>query len=335
MALPSFPTSLPAFIRRFPDERAAFQYLIEARWPGGKFDCPKCGGTDAYAHDKRMLLECKTCGYQLSATAGTVMHRSKQPLMSWLLAAWLLVTDKRGLSAMGLQRELGIGRYETAFQMLHKLRAGMVAPDREKLRGRVEVDETFLMGGPQTGKAEATENVAVVGAVEVRGAKLGRVRFRHLSPRNMAGFMEFLSDTVEPGTTVVTDAAVSYKRMIPDAGYRHVVESTRDGLPQDEVLRGFHLAVSLLKRYLSGTYHGAVSPKHVQAYLNEYAFRFNRRDNLYAAFQRVLGIGTSVEGPTYASIYAAPEDVEAWVHPNPKRVEERIPLYARVKKARR
>jgi hypothetical protein len=281
-----------------------------------------------------MLLECKRCGHQTSATAGTVMHRSKQPLTSWLLAAWLLVTDKRGLSAKGLQRGLGLSRYETAFQMLHKLRAGTVAPEREKLKGRVEVDETFLHAG-QGAQGVASEQIAIVGAVEVRGAKLGRVRFRVLSPRNMDGFMSFLDDSVATGATVVTDAAVSYKRMIPDAGFRHAVESVRDGLAKEDVLRAFHLVASLLKRYLAGTYHGAVSPKHIQAYLNEFAFRFNRRDNLYAAFQRVLGIGTSVEGPTYASIYAEPHEADSWVHPNPRRIEERIPLFAKPARRRR
>lgn len=321
MPRPDFPTTLPAFIERFPDDRAAFEYLIEARWQGGGFVCPKCSATDAYAHEKRMLLECRGCGYQLSATSGTVMHRSKMKLRDWLLAAWLTLTDKRGISAKQLERQIGCS-YETAYMMLQKLRAGMVAPDRTLLDGDVEVDETYIGAGKRGRPDEETlEKILVVGAVEVRlnentGKHYpGRVRFRQIPSRSAVNLELFVAETVEPGSTLITDGLKEY-RSIP--GYRHSAQiAGRGGFTKDDVTKHFHLAASNLKAWLMGTHHGAVSKKHIQAYLNEYAFRFNRRGNLYAAFQRVLGIGTNVRGPTYDEIYADDGEPGGWAHPNP------------------
>ena len=323
MARPSFPATLPGFFDRFRDERAAFEYLIEARWEGRGFVCPKCRSDAAYAHEKRMRLECRACGYQLSATAGTVMHRSKMPLRSWLLAAWLVVTDKRGLSAAQLQRQLGCS-YETAYMMLQKLRAGMVAPDRDLLAGTVEVDETYI-GSGKRGRPdeEAPEKMLVIGAVETRHSpKTGRhyptrLRFRQIEGRGAVELELFVAETIEEGSTVITDGLKEYSGIVP-YGYKRAVQiAGRGGVTKADVLKHFHLAVSNLKAWLMGTHHGAVSKKHLQAYLSEYAFRFNRRGNLYAAFARVLGIGTNARGPTYAEIYAAAGEPGGWAHPDP------------------
>lgn len=319
MPRPDFPTSLPAFFARFPDDEACFEYLAASRWPDG-FACPACGGAKGWPRADRYGLECASCGRITSVTAGTVMHRGKHPLQHWMLAAWLVVTDKRGVSAKNLQRQLGIGRYETAFQMLHKLRAAVVAPDRTKLTDAVEVDET-LVGGVRVGRQrDPGDKFIVVGAIEVRthetdkgglGSHPGRVRFRHVTARSTAKLTGFVQDVVEPGALVITDGLSSYAKL-PLKGYEHGVESTADGMRQADVLKHFHLAASNLKTWLAGTFHGAVSGQHLQAYLNEFAFRFNRRGNLHAAFQTILGIGTNVRGPEYATLYSG-----EWTHPNP------------------
>ena len=139
MTRPDFPTSLPDFMRMFPDERACFDYLIQSRWPG-ESRCPKCGGIKWYARHEQLAVERAKCKKLVTATSGTAMHKSKQPLLSWLLAAWTMVVDKRGTSAKQLQRVLDLKRHETAYMMLHKLRAAMVAPgtraSRRRGRGR-------------------------------------------------------------------------------------------------------------------------------------------------------------------------------------------------------
>ena len=317
-----FPRNVREFHAMFPDERACFEYVVASRWPGGSFSCPKCGNGDAYKRKGSLVLECTKCRALTSATAGTAMHRSKMPLSAWLLTAWLLVTDKRGISSVQLADQLST-RQETAYMMLQKLRAAMVAPDRTLLAGVVEVDESFITTIP--------DKPLVAGAVEVRGdgrkTWLGRIRLRRIHSREAEELLRFVIENVDESSTIVTDAHASYGDL-PLAGYRRKVESTARGLPQSDVLRHYHLAISNLKTYLAGTYHGAVGAKHIQAYLNEYAFRFNRRNNLPAAFQRLLGIASEVEGPEYDEIYAAETSAEAWVHPNPKRIEERIPLLA-------
>lgn len=325
MPRPDFPKNVREFHAMFPDERSCFEYVIASRWPGDSFRCPKCGNPDAYARKNRLALECVKCRTLTSATAGTAMHRTKMPLSAWLLAAWLVVTDKRGISSVQLANQLGT-RQETAYMMLHKLRAAMVAPERTQLRGWIEADESFINTIPA--------KPLVAGAVEVRSwtddkgrdrTKLGRIRLRQVGSRDAEDLMRFLIENVEEGSTVVTDALATYTGggNVKLAGFKHRVESTARGMRTEDVLRHYHLVISNLKTYLAGTYHGAVEGKHLQAYLNEYVFRFNRRNNLPAAFQTLLGIAGSVEGPEYEEIYAGASEVGAWVHPNPKRDVER------------
>jgi transposase-like protein len=201
--------------------------------------------------------------------------------------------------------------------VLQRLRAATVHPDRERLRGRVEVDETFV-GGVRHGrsgkemKPGKTGKFIVVGAVEVRSGlgvdleelrRPGRLRLRHVPDNQGATLLDFITDTAVPGSTIVTDGNTSY-RGVEGLGFLHGVESTSQGTPQEEVLTRVHLAFSNLKTWLAGTFHGRVEAKHLQGYLNEFCFRFNRRNNLCAAFQTVLGIAPLVRGPTYADLYA-------------------------------
>ena len=314
MSRPDFPTSRADFDRRFPDERSCFDYLIQSRWPG-KQVCPKCGGEKWYARTEALAVECAACHKLVTATSGTVMHGSRQPLRSWLLTAWALVTDKRGVSATYLASDLGV-KVDTAWAILHKLRAAMVDPDRTPLHGRVEVDET-LVGGERRGGGSGTWKGAqqiVLGAVEVRGKQTpGRIRLKHVPDNTRKQAEAFITANIELQTQVVTDARNTYAGL-EALGMEHLIESAARGTYQEDVLVTLHMAFSNLKRVLLGTYKGAVRAEHLQAYLNEFAFRFNRRGNLHAAFQTVLGLGARVEGPTRSGLYSG-----AFHHVNPSR----------------
>lgn len=315
MPRPNFPNSLPKFFRMFPDDRSCIQFVTDSRWPDGK-RCPKCNGEDFYADSESRAgrIQCSSCKHLFSATSGTVMGNTKLPISTWLQAAFLMVTDKRGISAKQLQRALGMKGYETAWSLLQKLRAAMVNPERSRLTGRVEVDESYI-GGPEKGKrgrGAGGKNI-VVGAVEVRkwtspktgkvSTYPGRVRFRHINNAIQPVLVDFARETIEEGATVVTDGFEAYP-ILRQFGYSHEVESTARGMEQDAVLQHYHLAVGNLKTWIKGTFHGAIEGKHLQGYLNEFAFRHNRRHNLFSAFQTMLGIAGRVKGPTQEALYA-------------------------------
>ena len=321
----------------FRDERACFDFVLRSRWPEEDDGvCSACGGRKFYRPDRRLVLACAGCKRPQSATAGTVMHGSHLPLGTWLLAAWLLVTDKRGVSAKQLERQLGVS-YETAWTLLQRLRAAMVAPGRERLHGSVEVDETFVGGVRHGRKGRELRpgregKFVIVGGVEVRMSlrlsdlkevhRPGRLRLRCVPDKGAANLLRFVRDAVEPGTTVWTDANPSYGSL-GSLGYPHGIQSTTLGMRQDAVLPHLHLAFSNLKTWLAGTFHGRVEEKHLQGYLNEFCFRFNRRDNLFAAFQTLLGIAPRVRGPAYADLYA--DGPGRFVHTD---LREAVPPYA-------
>ena len=317
MSRPAFPTNLLAFQRQFSSDEACYEYVRDSRWPDG-FRCPTCGHPDAYPRGKRKQVECAKCGYCVSVTAGTVMANTKVQLRAWLTAAWLMVTSKGGHSSSELERQIGVS-HETAFTMLHKLRHAMVAPERTPLRGRVEVDESYV-GGPEPGRPGrgAETKMMIVGAVEDRGDRgrenrAGRVRFRLVEKGDAENLKRFVREVVEPGSLILTDGHRAYSGL---SGYRHSVASSTG-----DALRHYHIAVSNLKAWLKGTHHGRVEVKHLQAYLNEFAFRYNRRHNLAAAFQTMLGLSGKVGEFTYRDIYA---DVPA--HPNPTPARRRAAL---------
>lgn len=301
MPRPDFPKSILEFQQWFPDEEACEKYLYESRWPNG-FICPVCGDTQCYYISTRKLFQCKVNGHQTSLTAGTVMHDSRMPLTIWFWAAYLVTTGTPGISAIQLQRQLKIKTYETAFNMLHKLRSAMVNPERGRIGPIIEVDETYI-GGPTTGgkRGRGTEKAIVVVAVEKRKNYAGRIRLRHIENVTESSLITFIRDTIEKGSTVITDDFPSYKN-INRYGYKHKIE-------EDLLLT--HLIISNLKTWIKGTFHG-VSDKHLQAYLNEFTFRFNRRKTPMAAFQTILGLASNVEDwPTYEELYSG-----EWEHPN-------------------
>jgi len=276
MAEPDYPRTMEEFQRRFATEEACRQYLVDLRWPEG-FRCPGCSGTKAWlTRDAR--LHCAGCGRQTSATAGTIFHRTRKPLRLWFQVIWWLVAQKNGASALGLQRVLGLGSYETAWSWLHKLRRAMVRPGRERLSGEVEVDESFVGGFEPGGGRRHIGKKALVGiAAEIRGKAIGRIRLACLPDGSAESLVGFVRQVVEPGSTVVTDGFESYGT-IGKYGYRHrprVIRRSRKGA--EKLLPHVHRVASLLKRWLLGTHHGRVERSHLPYYLDEFTFRFNRR----------------------------------------------------------
>lgn len=304
MPRPSFPKTILEFNQWFPDEESCLKFLIQSRWPDG-FVCPRCGFNGYYWIPTRRLLECKQCSYQASVTAGTVMHRSRMPLKLWFHAAYLVATLTPGMSALQFQRQVGLSSYQTAFTMLHKLRAAMVRVGRDKLSGIVEVDETYI-GGERPGKVGrgALGKVIVAGAVDLRGKYANRVRLTVIPNVTQATLTEFVKLNILEGSTVKTDDWLGYNKL-ESAGYRHTVSAE---------LIHIHRVFSNLKTWLIGTHHG-VSKQHLQAYLNEYIFRFNRRGTPMAAFQTVLGLVKERLGPTYKGLYGVAKGRKTWEHP--------------------
>jgi ribosomal protein L37AE/L43A len=268
-----YPRTLMEFERRFGNDEACRDYLFRLRWPEG-FACPGCGGRAAWRMH-RGLWVCRTCRRQVSVTAGTVFQDSHVRLTVWFRAMWYLISQKNGASALGLQRVLGLGSYKTAWALLHKLRRAMVRPGRDRLRGNVEVDEAYW-GGEEEGdvgrKAEAKSLIAV--AVEEDGEGIGRVRLRCIPAADQTSLHGFIREAVEPGSTVRTDGWPAYLGLTGYAHDRQIQRRQREGV---HLLPRVHRVVSLLKRWLLGTHQGAVGHEYLDYYLDEFAFRFNRR----------------------------------------------------------
>jgi transposase-like protein/ribosomal protein L37AE/L43A len=290
------------FAERFATEDACREYLFASRWPAG-FVCPGCGSQRPGQLQKRRLLwQCRECGQQTSATAGTVLHGTHTPLRTWFWAAYLVSTHHPGISAKQLQRQLALSRYETAWLMLQKLRRAMVAPERELLRDEVEIDEFFiggheegLKGGRQRGK-----KALIAIAIEVRGAGSGRVRLAVLPDASGPTLSDFAKATTTRGAIVHTDGLQSY-RVLAKQGYDHHRRVQQNTEPGDQLLPRAHRAISNLKAWMHGTHRG-VSDEHLQVYLDEFVFRHNRRGTPMAAFQTLLGLGALHEPSTYRQI---------------------------------
>ena len=316
-----FPRSLLEFQRLFPDEAACAAYLEHARWSVG-FVCRQCGVTDEpYRFANRPgVLRCRHCGCDTSLTAGTVMERTHTPLSVWFWAAYLVTTQTPGMSAIQFQRQLGLSRYETAFQILHKLRVGMVRPNQDRIGGKpgehVEADETWV-GGRTRGEGRGVHHkILVAAAVEVRqrkprtkpnprrsGRYAGRVRLALVPDRSADALCGFLKSVVAPGTRIITDDWSGYAGLT-NHGYVHLsVAEQGDPKVTEEFMPIIHLVFSNLKTWLRGIHHG-VSPQHLQAYLNEFMFRFNRRFYPFNAFRSLLGIASDITASTYAELYA-------------------------------
>jgi len=269
-----FPKNQLEFEERFGDEEACREYLAALRWPDG-FKCPSCGSCDSWK-SRRGLYQCTRCDRQTSVTAGTVFQDTRLPLRLWFRAMWAVTGYKHGVSAKSLQRVLGMNRYETVWTWLHKLRAAMVRPGRERLAGTVEVDETYV-GGVRPGKRGrgAEGKALVVIAVEDKQGEIGRIRLRRVADASSERLEPFILENVDAGADVRTDGWSAYG-FLAERGFGHDV-ARREDVVGDDLLPLAHRVASLLKRWLLGTHQGAVRASHLDYYLDEFTFRFNRR----------------------------------------------------------
>lgn len=273
------------FIKNFSTEEQCRDYLFQLRWPNG-FKCPNCDNSDHMIINNK-LYECKNCGRQTSVTAGTIFQDTRKPLRTWFIAIWWITTQKYGASAEGLQQVLGLSTYRTAWTWLHKIRKAMVRSDRTKLAGTVEVDETYVGGEEHSGSTgRGTGNKVLVAiAVELHetetsnktGLKIpGRVRLSVIPDASSSSLIPFITNNIEKNSEIITDGWTSYSSL-ETIGYKHTVYVQSNKQVDEKILPHVHLIISLVKRWLLGTHQGAVSEKHMQAYLEEYTFRFNRR----------------------------------------------------------
>ena len=274
-------------------------YLAQLRWPDG-FRCPRCRADKAWRVRERW--ECAECGRQTSVTAGTIFQDTRVPLPVWFRAMWWVTAQKNGASALGLQRVLGLQKYETAWTMLHKLRRAMVRPGRDLLTGRVEVDECYLGGLEEglPGRLNVAKALVVVAAQE-DGPGIGRIRMRHIVDASAASLMPFVQDSVAPGSVIHTDGWLGYLPL-QSKGYEHEVTFLKGKKKTpSELMPRVHRVISLLKRWLIGTHQGAVSHKHLEYYLDEFTFRFNRRTSRSRGklFFRLAQQAVAVDPVTY------------------------------------
>ena len=297
-----YPTTLLEFERRFASEEACREYLSQLRWPDG-FRCPRCQHTKAWS-TSRELYHCGGCGVQTSVTAGTIFQDTRKPLRLWFRAMWHVTSQKHGVSALGLQRVLGLRSYRTAWTWMHKLRRAMVRPGRERLTGLVEVDETYY-GGERPGKRGrgAAGKSLVVVMVQIVGPRIGRIRLARVPDASAKSLEPAVLDAVELGSVIRTDGWNGYR---PWAQQRYVHEVLRRPATDlgDNLLPYVHRVVSLLKRWLLGTHQGAVGPSHLDYYLDEFTFRFNRRTSRSRGklFYRLVQQAAMVEPVTGVTI---------------------------------
>lgn len=299
-----YPRTLQEFDDWFAMEDKCANYLMRLRWPQG-FSCPGCGSQTPWL-TARNLLHCKQCHRQTSVTAGTVFEGTRKPLRVWFQAIWYLTNQKLGVSALGLKRVLGLGSYQTAWTWLHKMRLAMVRPGRDMLSGHVEVDETYIGGAEEgvRGRKTVTKSIVII-AIEVHSPKgFGRIRLRQIPDVTGPTLIGFIKDVVSAGAIVSTDGWSGYNGLSA-LGYQHKrrVQSGSDD-PAHVVLPGPHRIASLLKRWLIGTHQGAVRDEHLDYYLDEYTFRFNRRSAKARGllFHRLVEQAVQIKPTTYRGI---------------------------------
>ncbi len=320
-ALPEYPVTLLDFQRMFPDETACLRYLEKIRWPDG-YVCGKCATNGEplrlVSHPRK--LKCRSCHHLESVTADTVMHRSKTSIHVWFWAAYLAATQTPGISALELKKKLGIKRYETAFQILHKLRDAMVRPGRDKIGAEwpIELDVVFVGGKTRSGVQGKTKQIPVVIAVEIRRQEVrddntnkiitralaGRMRMQQLPNKTAAAVNQFVSDSIVLGATITSDDGKEFTNLI-SLGYEHrSVPMRGDRDKMDSYLPMVSRVTANLKAWIDGTFHG-VRNHHLQTYLNEFMFRFNRRFFRAVSFLSLLGLGVLRSGLTYREVYGA------------------------------
>lgn len=309
----NYPSNWIEFQDWFATEDSCTAYLERLRWPKG-FCCPSCGAIDEPGRATRGRLICRSCRHQSSVTAGTIFDKTRTSLRVWFAAAWYITNQKQGVSALGLQRVLGLNSYQTAWAMLHRFRRAMVRPNRDLLCGTVEVDEVFLALSrrdtenprpPGSKSQNRSHLVAVAVAIEVHEPKgFGRIRLQRIAGPNIGAIVPFVQENIAPGSIVRTDGSAIYATL-KDNGFKHdphVILGSK--VPAHEPLPGVHRIAALIKRWFLGTHQGAVDPRHVDYYLDEFTFRFNRRTSRSRGllFYRLIQQSAVAAPATYANI---------------------------------
>lgn len=279
-----YPRHFQEFLEQFKNEDDCWNYIYEIRWPNG-FVCPKCRERDKYWLTDHKLIHCSSCGHQTSVTGGTIFHGTRKPLLLWFHIMWWVVAQKTGASVNNLMDFMGFGSYETAWSWLQKLRRAMVRPERDRLSGEVEVDETYI-GGKEIGKGKqgrgSETKILVIVATECHGKQIGRVWFKCVPDSSIENLEQFVNENIEPGSKVITDGWSGYNFLIGSPTYNHEVKPILSSKKQaHELLPHVHLVDSLVKRWINGTHQGKISPKYLSYYLDEFAFRFNRKLSKY------------------------------------------------------
>lgn len=307
-----YPNDFEEFLDWFATEDDCRAYLEWVSWPKG-FKCPKCGHTE-YTRTTAGLCRCKKCTFRCSVKKGTIFEDGHKSLKLWFFVIWLLMAQKTGMSAQNFHDAFGFGSYQTSWAWLQKLRSVMIRPGRELLQGRVEVDGTYVGGRKEgkRGRGAAGKTLVLVAVEGEKGKKLGRVRFRVVESESEEAVKRFITDFVQEGSVVVTDGLKSYD-FVDGLNYIHeqyVMSKRGDDIAGDPEsnLEHVHLVVSLVKRWLLGTHQGAVTPHHLEGYLDEYAFRFNRRMSTHRGklFFRLIEQAVSTKGKGIKDYYKIP-----------------------------
>ena len=297
----SYPRDQLEFEDAFRTETECVEYFKKIRWASG-FVCRKCGETKFWPQTRNRYT-CKFCGFQTTLFAGTMFEGTRLKLRLWYRAIWWMLNQKHGTSALGLQKGLGIKSYKTAWLLLHKIRSAMIDPKRSKISGNIELDETWV-GGVKHGVEYkgGKGNPVVVLAIEFNEKTLGRLRMEHIETNSAFLIMRFIDNNIEQNSCLFTDEWPGYKG-IQSRGYVHTSTPTSRAV-NNNVLQRVHLVIALLKTWLQGTHHGRIERQHLQAYLDEFVFRFNRRNSASRGllFKRLLENAVHCSGPTYAAI---------------------------------
>jgi len=305
-----YPKTILDLERRFATDDACREYLFQLRWPNG-FVCPRCGDTSVWPASRGRFV-CSACRHQASVTAGTIFENTRKPLTLWFRAIWYVTSQKNGASASNLQQILGLNSYQTAWTWLHKLRRAMVRPGREKLMGTVEVDETYVGGEDPKDGTWLERKAIVVIAAEEDGSGIGRIRLATVPRRTRKHLHHFIQNTIEIESIVHTDGHIAYQG-IGELGFKHkqtVLIRQKEKDSASKLLPRVHRVASLLKRWLLGTHQGAVSAEHLDYYLDEFTFRFNRRTSRSRGklFFRLLQQAVEIPPTSYRSMIGGKGD---------------------------
>jgi transposase-like protein len=295
--------TLAKFERRFATEGACRAYLARLRWPTG-FCCPQCKTSGSWT-TTRCLMMCRRCGYQASVTAGTIFHRTRLPLQDLFRAIWWMTDQKHKLSALGLQRLLGLGSYRTAWLWLQKLRRAMVRPDWDRLGGQVEVNKAYIGGGEAGGgRRQPGNKILVAIAAQIDGKGIGRVHLRRIPAASASPLVAFVKHAVKPGSVVITDGSETYVGLTQE-GFKHRPRVINHCNKTASVLFiRVHRVASLFTRWLSTTHHGALTREQLDFYLDEFTSRFNHRTSRYRwkLFYRLVAQAVSAEPTPFSRL---------------------------------